>query len=143
MREPNPEKLNELVGKLLNDLGVSLAGASILLGDRLGLYKAMADGKAVTPSDLAKKTRLQSDGYGHGLFREGISRSTGRQQVRRSREKRLGRCFSHRCAGTSAESFAIFNGDAFAGPGGRLGRKFHRFLGNGIDAGPGLPCRLA
>ena len=49
MREPNPEKLNELVGKLVNDLGVSLAGASILLGDRLGLYKAMADGRPVTP----------------------------------------------------------------------------------------------
>jgi hypothetical protein len=44
MREPNPEKLNELVGKLVGDLGVSLAGASVLLGDRLGLYKAMADG---------------------------------------------------------------------------------------------------
>jgi SAM-dependent methyltransferase len=58
MREPNPEKLNELVGKLVNDLGVSLAGASILLGDRLGLYKAMADGRPVTPSDLAKKTKL-------------------------------------------------------------------------------------
>jgi len=58
MREPNPEKLNELVGKLVNDLGVSLSGASILLGDRLGLYKAMADGAPVTPTDLAKKTKL-------------------------------------------------------------------------------------
>ena len=44
MREPNPEKLNALVGKLVGDLGISLGGASILLGDRLGLYKAMADG---------------------------------------------------------------------------------------------------
>jgi len=58
MREPNPEKLNALVGKLVNDLGVSLSGASILLGDRLGLYKAMADGAPVTPTDLAKKTKL-------------------------------------------------------------------------------------
>jgi SAM-dependent methyltransferase len=58
MREPNPEKLNELVGKLVGDLGVSLAGASILLGDRLGLYKAMADGAPVNPSQLAKKTNL-------------------------------------------------------------------------------------
>jgi hypothetical protein len=59
MREPNPDKLNELVGKLVNDLGASLAGASILLGDRLGLYKAMIDGKEVTPTELAKKTGLQ------------------------------------------------------------------------------------
>jgi 2-polyprenyl-3-methyl-5-hydroxy-6-metoxy-1,4-benzoquinol methylase len=58
MREPNPEKLNALVGKLVGDLGISLGGASILLGDRLGLYKAMADGVAVTSSELAKKTGL-------------------------------------------------------------------------------------
>jgi SAM-dependent methyltransferase len=58
MREPNPDRLNELVGKLVNDLGASLAGASILLGDRLGLYKAMADGEAITSAELAKKTGL-------------------------------------------------------------------------------------
>jgi SAM-dependent methyltransferase len=50
--------LNALVGKLIGDLGISLGGASILLGDRLGLYKAMADGAVVTPSELAKKTGL-------------------------------------------------------------------------------------
>ncbi len=58
MREPNLDKLNELVGKLVGDLGAAIAGASILLGDRLGLYKAMADGAAVTSSELAKKTGL-------------------------------------------------------------------------------------
>jgi len=58
MREPNREKLNALVGKLVGDLGISLGGASILLGDRLGLYKAMADGAVITPSELAKKTGL-------------------------------------------------------------------------------------
>ena len=40
MREPNLEKLNALVGKLVGDLGVSLGGASILIGDRLGLCSA-------------------------------------------------------------------------------------------------------
>jgi len=58
MREPNPDKLNELVGKLVGDLGAALAGASILLGDRLGLYKAMSDGTPVTSSELAKKSNL-------------------------------------------------------------------------------------
>src|SRR5260370_4947199 len=58
MREPNLEKLNALVGKLVGDLGISLGGVSILFGDRLGLYKAMADGTVVTPSELAKKTGL-------------------------------------------------------------------------------------
>jgi SAM-dependent methyltransferase len=58
MREPNSEKLNALVGKLVGDLGISLSGASILLGDRLGIYKAMADGAPLTPTQLAKKTGL-------------------------------------------------------------------------------------
>src|SRR4029078_3592060 len=58
MREPNLEKLNALVGKLVGDLGISLGGASILLGDRLGLYKALADGAVVTPSELSKENGL-------------------------------------------------------------------------------------
>ncbi|MBV9738159.1 MAG: methyltransferase domain-containing protein [Hyphomicrobiales bacterium] len=58
MREPNPDKLNELAGKLVGDLGAAIAGASILLGDRLGLYKAMSDGNPVTSAELAKKTKL-------------------------------------------------------------------------------------
>jgi hypothetical protein len=52
MREPNPDKLNALVGKLVGDLCISLGGASILLGDRLGIYKAMADGVPVTPPEV-------------------------------------------------------------------------------------------
>ena len=58
MRQPNPGKLSELMGKLVGDLGAAIAGASILLGDRLGLYKAMADGEPVTPAGLAAKTAL-------------------------------------------------------------------------------------
>jgi hypothetical protein len=57
MREPNSEKLNALVGKLVGDLGVSLGGASILLGDRLGLYKAM---RAVRRSRHPSWRRLQA-----------------------------------------------------------------------------------
>ena len=58
MREANPDKLNELAGKLVGDLGAAMAGASVLLGDRLGLYKAMARGEPVTSAELAKKTKL-------------------------------------------------------------------------------------
>jgi 2-polyprenyl-3-methyl-5-hydroxy-6-metoxy-1,4-benzoquinol methylase len=58
MREPNPERLNALVSKLVGDLGIALGGASILLGDRLGLYKAMTHGEPITPSELANKTGL-------------------------------------------------------------------------------------
>jgi SAM-dependent methyltransferase len=58
MREPNMDKLNELVGKLVGDLGAAMTGASILLGDRLGLYKAMADGTPMTSAEIAKKAGL-------------------------------------------------------------------------------------
>ena len=58
MREPNEDKLNALVGQLIGDVGAAIAGAGILLGDRLGIYKAMADGAPVTSAELAKKTGL-------------------------------------------------------------------------------------
>jgi SAM-dependent methyltransferase len=58
MREPDMDKLNELVGKLVGDLGAAMTGASILLGDRLGLYKAMANGTPMTSAEIAKKAGL-------------------------------------------------------------------------------------
>lgn len=60
MQTPNPEKLDAFVGKLVGDLGASAGAALVLIGDRLGIYKAMADGKAVTPEALAAKTRLNA-----------------------------------------------------------------------------------
>lgn len=58
MRSPDPEKLNALMGRLVGDLGAIATGALVLLGDKLGIYKAMGDGKAVTPEELAAKTGL-------------------------------------------------------------------------------------
>jgi len=58
MKTPDPEKLDAFLGKLFGDLGAATSAALVLLGDRLGIYKAMADGKAVTPDDLAEKTGL-------------------------------------------------------------------------------------
>ena len=58
MKKPDPEKLNAFLGKLVGDLGACTGAALILLGDRLGIYKAMADGKAITPEELAAKTKL-------------------------------------------------------------------------------------
>ena len=37
MRTPDTEKLNALVGRLVGDLGASITGALIVLGDRVGL----------------------------------------------------------------------------------------------------------
>lgn len=49
-------KLNEFIGKFAGDLGAVLHAATVLIGDKLGLYKAMADGTPVTPAELARRT---------------------------------------------------------------------------------------
>ncbi|CAM5222438.1 Methyltransferase domain-containing protein OS=Bosea thiooxidans OX=53254 GN=ARD30_08230 PE=4 SV=1 [Bosea thiooxidans] len=59
MRAADPQKLDALVGRLVGDVGASVTGALIVLGDQLGLYKAMADGKPVTSRQLAEKTGLK------------------------------------------------------------------------------------
>jgi SAM-dependent methyltransferase len=49
-------KLNEFMGKALGDMGAALNTALVLIGDRLGLYKAMAGAGPMTSSELARKT---------------------------------------------------------------------------------------
>ena len=58
-RTPDPEKLNALMGKLVGDLGAALTGALVLLGNELGIYKAMADGTPDTSKGIAKRTKLK------------------------------------------------------------------------------------
>jgi SAM-dependent methyltransferase len=57
-RTPDPKKLDAMVGKLAGDIGAIATGALVALGDRLGIYKAMADGAPVTPKLLARKMKL-------------------------------------------------------------------------------------
>ena len=52
----NEAKLNEFMGQLVTDLGATMTAAMIIIGDKLGLYKAIADGKPFTPAELAKRT---------------------------------------------------------------------------------------
>ena len=56
MRESDPQKLDALVGRLVGDVGACVTGSLIVLGDQLGLYKAMADGEPVTAAELASRT---------------------------------------------------------------------------------------
>jgi len=59
MSEPNEEKLNALLGKMVGDLGAITTGAAVLLGDRLGLFAALAEGGKMTAAKLAGKTGTQ------------------------------------------------------------------------------------
>jgi Rv2258c-like winged HTH domain len=61
-------RLHEFMGKMVMDLGAVMTGALILIGDELGLYKAMADSKPVTSTQLAEKT-----GTSERMVREWLS----------------------------------------------------------------------
>jgi len=48
--------LDEFLGKLVGDLGAALSAALVGIGDKLGLYKALAGAGGLTPKALAEKT---------------------------------------------------------------------------------------
>ncbi|HRI02681.1 MAG TPA: methyltransferase domain-containing protein [Pyrinomonadaceae bacterium] len=53
----NGEKLNQLLGKFVGDLGATIHSGSVVIGAELGLYKAMAAaGEPVSSEQLAAKT---------------------------------------------------------------------------------------
>ena len=52
-------KLNEFMGNFVHDLGAVLHAATIVVGDQLGLYKALAEGPA-TAEQLAAKTETDA-----------------------------------------------------------------------------------
>ena len=53
---PNTEKLNEFLGKFVNDLGATFHAGMVVIGERLGLYKVLASGP-MTSVELAAKTK--------------------------------------------------------------------------------------
>jgi SAM-dependent methyltransferase len=55
-REVNQAKLDEFMGRFVGDLGAAMSAALVVIGDRLGLYRAMADGEPVTAGELAHRT---------------------------------------------------------------------------------------
>jgi SAM-dependent methyltransferase len=59
MREPDMQKLDALVGRLVGDVGAAMSGALVVLGDQVGIFKAMADGTPMSVQDLAAKTGIK------------------------------------------------------------------------------------
>ena len=49
-------KLDEFMGRFVGDLGAAISAALVVIGDRLGLYRAMADGTPVSAEELAERT---------------------------------------------------------------------------------------
>jgi 2-polyprenyl-3-methyl-5-hydroxy-6-metoxy-1,4-benzoquinol methylase len=50
------DKMNAFLGKVVGDFGAALSSSLAYIGQKLGLYKAMAAGGPVTPVELAQQT---------------------------------------------------------------------------------------
>ena len=50
-------KLEQFMGQLVGELGATLNAALVVIGDELGLYRAMADAGPLTPAELADAHR--------------------------------------------------------------------------------------
>jgi 2-polyprenyl-3-methyl-5-hydroxy-6-metoxy-1,4-benzoquinol methylase len=53
--EIDQDKLMEFLHKFVGDLGAAMAAGNVVVGDRLGLYRALADGP-LRPAELAERT---------------------------------------------------------------------------------------
>jgi SAM-dependent methyltransferase len=52
----NPDRLNTFIGKMLGDVGAAMNASLMLIGDKLGLYKALAAKGPLTAAELAQAT---------------------------------------------------------------------------------------
>jgi 2-polyprenyl-3-methyl-5-hydroxy-6-metoxy-1,4-benzoquinol methylase len=49
----NEDKLNELIGRFVTDFGAAMHAATVVIGDKLGLYAGLAERGPISGSDLA------------------------------------------------------------------------------------------
>src|SRR5881275_1602118 len=52
----DPQKLEQFVFRAVDEVGATLNTALVVMGDKLGLYKALAGAGPLTPTELAKRT---------------------------------------------------------------------------------------
>lgn len=64
--ELDPAKLDEFVGRFAGDLGSVLDAATVLIGDRLGLYRAMADCGWLAPEQAFALTSEENSLFAPG-----------------------------------------------------------------------------
>lgn len=51
-----PTKLDQFMGKMLGDMGAAASAALVVIGDKLGLYKTLAQSGPLSSAELAQKT---------------------------------------------------------------------------------------
>src|ERR1051326_1183842 len=55
-REINEDKMHQFLGKVVGDFGASLSSSLAYIGQKLGLYKALAASGPLNAAELAQKT---------------------------------------------------------------------------------------
>src|SRR5271170_4222545 len=53
----DPARLDEFMMRVVQDLGANLHGPTILIGEKLGLYRALAESSGMTSDELARATQ--------------------------------------------------------------------------------------
>jgi SAM-dependent methyltransferase len=72
-RELDPEKLKNFLKKVFGAFEGAATSAMIYLGDRLGLYAALADGKPTSSAELAARTGLVERWVREWLYQQGAA----------------------------------------------------------------------
>ena len=54
--QPDMAKLEALLGTVVSDLGAAANAALVIVGEKVGLFSALAEGGPQTSSELAKRT---------------------------------------------------------------------------------------
>jgi 2-polyprenyl-3-methyl-5-hydroxy-6-metoxy-1,4-benzoquinol methylase len=72
-RELDSDKLKGYAKNVFGALGGAMTSSMIYLGDRLGLYAALADGEPVTSDELAARTQLDERWLREWLYQQGAA----------------------------------------------------------------------
>jgi 2-polyprenyl-3-methyl-5-hydroxy-6-metoxy-1,4-benzoquinol methylase len=72
-RPIDPEKLKQTLERVFGALGGAVTSAMIFVGDRLGLYEALADAGAITSAELATATGLDERWLREWLQQQGAA----------------------------------------------------------------------
>lgn len=72
-RDPDPERIQEFSREVFRSLQGAMTSAMICLGDRLGLYQALAGGEAVNSETLARRTGLSERWLREWLHQQGAA----------------------------------------------------------------------
>ena len=104
----NQDKLHEFLGKAIVDFGATFNAALIRIGDKLGLYKALAKSGPQTPAQLAKAT-----GTSERYIREWLSEQAAGGYITYDAAKRTFHLSEEQAFAMADESSPVFLPGAF------------------------------